>query len=303
MTNIFKNKKAFSLVELSIVLIIIALLVVGVIGGQRLIALGKLSTAKTTTKSSPVSSIKGLALWLEPTLPESILEDDTEDGTPIAQWKDINTQVGNPQAVIINGAPEYKSELALETINRIPAIRFDGAADYLTIDNFTLNTEMTIFFVGKFPNSDFAMTLVDANGLGVQVSGGEDAGQFALYLKGLNSSNEASDIAVGAADWFGDIEAVGTVRYNGSEALYRRNDEDLTESNVSSTFSEGTIINNAVTGTLHIGAARPQVTGAVSNFSAGSLGEVIIFDRALPDTEMNLVIEYLMSKWAIKDQN
>ncbi len=56
---------AFSLIELSIVILIIGTLIAGVTQGSRLVRISKLRTAQNQTSTSPVSSIDGLALWLD----------------------------------------------------------------------------------------------------------------------------------------------------------------------------------------------------------------------------------------------
>ena len=55
----------FSLIELSIVIIIIGILVAGITQGSRIIKEARLKTAKTLTESSPVASIRDLTLWLD----------------------------------------------------------------------------------------------------------------------------------------------------------------------------------------------------------------------------------------------
>ena len=60
-----RSNKAFSLIELSIVILIVGILVAGVTSSSRLIKKMKLITAQNLTNSSPIHSIKGLALWLE----------------------------------------------------------------------------------------------------------------------------------------------------------------------------------------------------------------------------------------------
>jgi len=55
-----KTKKAFSLIELSIVILIIGLLVAGVVKGQQLYQKTQLATAKKATEESPVNVIPNL---------------------------------------------------------------------------------------------------------------------------------------------------------------------------------------------------------------------------------------------------
>ena len=57
-------QKAFSLIELSIVILIIGILVAGVTQSSRLVSQFRLISARNITLSSPVPTIKNLAYWL-----------------------------------------------------------------------------------------------------------------------------------------------------------------------------------------------------------------------------------------------
>jgi prepilin-type N-terminal cleavage/methylation domain-containing protein len=58
-----KNQsKAFSLIELSIVILIIGILIAGVTQGSRLVRESKITTAVTLTQSAPIASVKDLVL-------------------------------------------------------------------------------------------------------------------------------------------------------------------------------------------------------------------------------------------------
>jgi prepilin-type N-terminal cleavage/methylation domain-containing protein len=56
-------KKAFSLIELSIVVLIIGILVAGITQSSRLVSMMKIQSARSLTINSPVASIKGLTIW------------------------------------------------------------------------------------------------------------------------------------------------------------------------------------------------------------------------------------------------
>ncbi len=58
-----KNYNAFSLIELSIVILIIGILVAGVTKGSTLYQKIKLSSARSVTNNSPVAYISGLSVW------------------------------------------------------------------------------------------------------------------------------------------------------------------------------------------------------------------------------------------------
>ena len=65
-----KKSRAFSLLELSIVILIIGILIAGVTQASRLVAQAKISAAQTQTQSSPVHSINGILLLIEDVLEE-----------------------------------------------------------------------------------------------------------------------------------------------------------------------------------------------------------------------------------------
>lgn len=86
------KRSAFSLIELSIVILIIGILIAGVTQGSRLVSEMRLATARNMTQNSPVASIPGVVLWLEPTLEKSFDIAEQEDGLTITNWYDINPQ-------------------------------------------------------------------------------------------------------------------------------------------------------------------------------------------------------------------
>ena len=64
-------KKAFSLIELSIVILIIGILVAGVTQSSRLLKMMRLQSARSLTNSGPVISINNIVLWVDSVSEES----------------------------------------------------------------------------------------------------------------------------------------------------------------------------------------------------------------------------------------
>jgi len=60
------------------------LAVAGVISGNNLVYKFKLSTARTFTQSSPVSSIKDLSLWLDATAENAITASEAQNNSTIS---------------------------------------------------------------------------------------------------------------------------------------------------------------------------------------------------------------------------
>ena len=123
-----KNIKAFSLIELSIVILIIGILVAGVTQSSRLINMMKLQSTRSLTMASPVSSISNLVLWYEPTLEQSFDSSEASDATEVTTWYDINPQSSSKNNAISIGSarPKYKANC----LNGLPCLSFDGN-DYL----------------------------------------------------------------------------------------------------------------------------------------------------------------------------
>ena len=140
------SKTAFSLIEASIVLIVIGLISFIVIGASTLRDGARLKVAQQLTKSSPVSSMKNLVIWYEATSKESF-----EDGVPaneavITKWNDITPNSGTSNDTVAGQGVYVKN-----FINGLPALRFQYN-DGFTFDedgSIIANSNLTFFIVEK----------------------------------------------------------------------------------------------------------------------------------------------------------
>ena len=166
MKNLNKNpKKAFSLVEISIVILIIGLLIAGISKASDMIFDANLKSGRALTKGAKVNRMPSLALWLETTLGESLLDKERYDTTTISVWRDINPQTPGRLLFKNTGTPKYV-EFGEKNM---PAIGFGATAidtDYFlpytdaataTVATFSSNqifqtANMTIFMVLKPKN-------------------------------------------------------------------------------------------------------------------------------------------------------
>lgn len=139
-----KKISAFSLIELSIVILIIGILVAGVTQSSRLVAQFRLSSAKSMTRSSPVNSIKDLVFWFESTSDNSIDDSQEEEGVAVTNWYDINSQSSQKSNATSATGPTYKANC----INGLPCLKFNGTSQYLEIlQNNGALSQVTGFFV------------------------------------------------------------------------------------------------------------------------------------------------------------
>ncbi len=306
-TDHMKNKLAFSLIELSIVILIIGILIAGVTQGSRMVNNFKLSTAMTLTNSSDVNSITGLILWLETTDEKNfaigtttLLDvDRPENNQAVGRWNSRNPNIiansaNNPTQATGANQPLYISD----AINGLPALKFDGVNDTLSISNLELLrglNKLTIFFVAKTPNTlpggttflnIFRAEPSIAMGFGYAASSGLKCSRH------VNTSNTS-------ASWIGSWDPANAIIlkaatpticrliYNGSSLRGFANGPSGGDT---AGAASGYI---ATTTNINIGSS----SGA--EFFNNQIGEIIIFNRNLKNEEINSIENYLGKKWGI----
>lgn len=278
------NKKAFSLIELSVVLLIIGILIAGVTQSSRLIDEFNLKTAQNLTLGSPVNSIKDLALWYETSLDASLNDAEREDEEPVTNWYSVNPQTSFPntatQATLAN-KPTFRRKV----FHSIPAISFDGDNDFMNFDgSFLIKTDYTIFVVeqrrlgveknffitgtGTDPNSNLSIGYNDVNEIG-QLHGDnnliENIDDYSVPIPKIHTFNFSS--VRGKSYWL-----------NGGETA------DFTEPTQTAPLES------------FPGSA---LAGSDSLYYNGDIAEIIIFTRSLKTEERRSIEEYLSKKYKI----
>ncbi len=285
--NNFNKKSGFSLLELSIVLIIISALMVAVIKGSDLISQAKLSAARQITANSPILKIDGLVLWLEPTLPNSFL--DSEIGGLISVWNDASGANPNTPAQALQGTLDNQPIYSSSAINGLPALKFDGSDDYIEASLSTAITseQLEVFIVYKR----------------IQIKAW--SGTSALYKNGSNDYDNVSSIALRDST---AVDSLLTERNGANSATSPHPGNNVAF--IYSTKFDGTNNTPYINGTAqspvasagNFGIDRVLVgarkNGSYNSFN-GYVAEFIVFDRALSDQERQDVTQYLSDKYQI----
>ncbi len=279
-----RQKKAFSLFELSISLAIIGIVIAALSQGVKLINSSKLTAAKALTSSSPVKKIPGLIAWYETSLPESILTNEEKDEASINTWFDVSP----------NSIPEKKNRLTRiassavtfenEGIGGIPSIEFNGTG-MLNLANFYQgnSAQNTIFFVARPYLIGPGVVVIDSGPSATQNSTItlNSAGIYAYW--GSNSQINDSGCCSINKDYI--------------VAFYANRSLSKAHINSASNIAGGSLINPG-NGSL-IGLTVGATYNNLSNFS-GLISEVIIFNRPLNDSERNEIMRYLSKKFGVK---
>ena len=176
-TALSKTNSAFSLIELSIVILIIGIVIAGIIGGNYLYKKAALSSARSLTQSSNLRTFRELYLWLETASDKSLNESDRQDGAPITAWNNISNN-NAPVISVGSVSPTY----ADGGMSRIPAIRFNGNDScYVSTDGKFMNGANVTILIAYQPeaanagnlltsgDTEFAL-VINQNGTAVQLN-------------------------------------------------------------------------------------------------------------------------------------
>ncbi|GDX36009.1 hypothetical protein LBMAG18_05200 [Alphaproteobacteria bacterium] len=273
-----KKYQAFSLIELSIVILIIGILVAGVTQSSRLVNQFRLHNLKQLVVNSPVNSIKDLALWLETTQAESFIESEAVDGTLITQWFDINKlSTFRPTVTSTLGRATYRTNV----INSLPAIYFNAGGWFDVNFSVTNNFAKTIFVVAMNQNNNQRNYIFD----------NATCTQYCFIIE--SNTNSAGHMHAGASHFQGTFQLrkpyVITLIYNAGNSFFRYNGVQ----NISGNTGSNPMSNNIRIGASCVGLSSPEAF-------IGHIGEFIVFDRVLKADEYLDIEKYLSTKWAIK---
>jgi len=328
-----KKNKAFSLVELSVVILIIGILVAGVTQSGRLIRQIKLSTARSITASSDVASIRDITAWFEAST-EGVFTDingntDVEDKVEINIWRDTNPQKSKgdkPQ--LINTASGAKPKYVSNGINGIPSVYFDGGADKAgsfpsdgTADFIYSTDAPTMPLLSKDQTySMFAvfradLGKVETNAIVTQIGGNtaslSDQEFASIGFFGSTGNAGKPGLVTGSTEalsWIKDARIsdqtnyiVGALVDFVAPATIAKESVKLYVNSLTPIASYGAakinFVKTDVVATKFIIGANAKSTP--SDHFTGLVSEVIVFDRKLKDEEAQSVMKYLRKKYNI----
>jgi prepilin-type N-terminal cleavage/methylation domain-containing protein len=281
------KKSAFTILELSVVLVIIAVLVVGVVGGSALIKSSRLANARSLTAGSQIAEISGLIAWYETSLRESFVQAQALNNAQITSWIDISPNSIENQRNILTKAANNGAIYTEEGINNLPAVSFNGTSKFEIANLFQGSTNQVTVFLVLMPQFNPSATQIipfdsalgqDIFSLGIK--------QTAVQLNAGNASDTSG--ALNPANFVNSGNYIICGYFNSVNSMVFLN--DLNNVAGGSQISAGT---NSLTG-LSIGADRNSASAFV-----GLISEVILFNRPLKLNERRDVMSYLSQKYKI----
>jgi prepilin-type N-terminal cleavage/methylation domain-containing protein len=287
--------KAFSLIEISVVLLIIGILILGISSGIDLYTDSRVTSAMQLTQNSRVRRIPDLMLWYD-SVSNNVYSVDAdfkdklsiENNTTISRWKDLSLEKNHSiQSTSVN-QPTFQKN----SINNIHSLYFDGVNDSLEFSgNFLVNKNYTIFVVEKKGN---CASLKNCSLIGGFIDGALSPTSNLLNF-GYYGNNKIR---------YSHLNSQTTLF---SEFNYPKNNEPNIH-NIIFTSEYGSIywINNSILLSPDSSHKNPlgsynkgRIAQKQNDYYNGNIGEIIIFDRELIESERYSVTEYLSKKWAI----
>jgi len=318
-----KKNKAFSLVELSVVILIIGILVAGVTQSGRLIRQIKLSTARSVTSSSDVASIRDITAWFEAST-EGIFVDqnnvtDVENNAVLKKWNDVNPQKPKGDRPVLQvGSSGTEPKYITSGINGIPSVYFDGGDYVFSTDSPTMplisgDKTYSMFAVFRADISSVEtksiitqigndVTLDDNKFVSIGFIGSSGSkGKVGFITNSTTTANnwirdagisDQTDYIVGVV-----ADLTGTVGINSAKVYINTTTPLSTEVATLQFPTGGTYATtDIIAKKFTIGASTK---GTVDEFFKGMISEVIIFDRKLKDEEAISVMKYLRKKYNV----
>lgn len=297
MKNFKKKRQAFSLIEISVVILIVGILISGISRGVDLYNDYKLSIARKLTQESPVSRVPDLALWLESVSEKSLLNKDDslkiKNNDLIKKWVDVNPRNQFGQFLEQNNVANMPTYVA-DGINNLPSVKFDSTNLAMRmVGSFSdiFSVESTIFIVFRAVSvcvSDMTLSQIFSFGTlnpVMVIESPYNSAQNTTYLY----KNAQTDEIIN-----------NSIKLNTTQ-IYRRvynpninqSYVDINGNKVSTTAQTSGYYSNPVSMVLGNHASATRTFG-------GFFGEFIIYNRALSDNEIKRVENYLKTKWGVK---
>ena len=315
-----KKNKAFSLVELSVVIVIVMIMIAGLIQSSRIIGSMRIATARNVTQSSAMPWINYIVTWYDATAADAFLESETDDGDKISRWN--GAEVRYSDRINLDQADDGKKPIYTSNgMYGLPSIKFDGTDDHLISENLeqsiltyrsasvfivfeprtiTANDKRSILYqpaecgrefdVGYNFNSKGNFGIASSSG----TCGSTNATATGIDFVVQNEKIVASLIIYQSPMTKGETSNVKSFRNGYLENVYKVNDgynSALIES--SKKYSDGS-------NRIYIGARKTSDNAVPTSFFNGLLGEMIVFNRSLNNEDRKEIEKYLGKKWGIK---
>lgn len=316
-----RKNRAFSLIEISVVIVIVMIMIAGLLQGSRVISSMRITTARNVTNSSAMPWINYIVTWYDVTASDAFIENENDDGDKISRWNGAELRYTD-RVNLIQTDETKKPTLISNGMYGLPSLKFDGVDDYFMSENLEQSVlsyrsgSVFIVFEPKTTSATAKRTIfyqpVECGrefdvgyGFGGQVgnfglaSSSGDCGSTSATTSGLNYVVANEKIVASMV-----IFPSPMVQNDVSNIKIYRNGYLETSAKVGVGYNSASIENSNKYsdgyGRVYVGARKTSDLEAPSSFFEGLLGEMIIFNRSLNNEDRKEIEKYLGKKWGIK---
>jgi Ca2+-binding RTX toxin-like protein len=225
-----------------------------------------------------IAGIAGLKTWLDATdidgdgVSEGAAESTLSVGGAVVDWMDKSGNSNTLGSLTGGGTVGNQPTFVGNGLNSFATVRFDGNDLLRSATNF--GNEYTVFAVGQQQGTQ---------------SGRLVSSSSQNWLMGWHGGTQDRFNANGWVTPAAPSAVAGSVKYYAT----------LSSPSLTALYNDGALVASVASqygplGTLALGGWG---SGSGSEFSKADVSEVLVFDRALSDTERNQVDQYLRTKW------
>ncbi len=276
------QKTAFSLFEISLVILIVSVIIAGVTQTNNMIAKSRLASAQVLTQNSIVNNLDNILAWYETSLDSSFISSEIGNGNAISTWYD-----NNPKAINKNNATQSTASLkptyVTNAINGgIPVIRSPTSSKYLNFNGTQLaQSAYTIFVVEQRRSSTSSGWYL----------GGTTGSNNSILILGYRYNSVLTQ-----AHWANDLDATIPV-YSSPAPLITTYVFDTT--NGKSIWVNGTLKASSAQLTPLTSYNGAMIVSPYGSYYVGDIAEIIIFKTRLNSETRKSVEIYLGKKYGI----
>ena len=317
-----KKNRAFSLIEISVVIVIVMIMIVGLMQGSRLIGSMRITTARNVTQSSAMPWINYIVTWYDATASDAFKESETNDGNKISLWN--GAEIRYSDRINITQVDDSKKPIFVANgMYGLPSIKFDGFDDYFESENLeqailtyrsgtvfvvfepkttSTTTKRSILYQPSECGREFDVGY-GFDGLAGNLGLASSSGDCALGTNATTSSlnlvvpNEKIVVSMNiyqAPMTKGDISNIKIYRNGYLENTSKVGDGyNSTSIETTKKYADGSE-------RIYVGARKTNDSANPSSFFEGLLGEIIVFNRSLNNEDRKEIEKYLGKKWGIK---
>ena len=316
-----KKNRAFSLIEISVVIVIVMIMIAGLMQASRVIGNMRITTARNVTQSSAMPWINYIVTWYDATASDAFNENENNDGNKISRWN--GAEIRYSDRINITQVDDSKKPIFVANgMYGLPSIKFDGVDDYFAseqIEQSILTYRSGAVFIVFEPKtasstakrSIFYQPAECGREFDVGYGFGGLAGNF-----GLASSSEScgsTNATTSSLNYVVPNEKI-VVSMNIYQAPMTKGDisniKIYRNGYLETTSKVGDGYNSALiestkkyadgSNRIYVGARKISDSANPSSFFEGLLGEMIVFNRSLNNEDRKEIEKYLGKKWGIK---